>query len=141
MDSGGPHRDSIRRSQHVGASNNGVGAASLLRRPKTKNIYNKYMKKNDDGTIRYEHITTDNMTHSTDTFTREAVRMVYEHNVEKDGQLFLYLPYTAPHWPNTSTRCDINSHIPEKRREFAGMITQIDRSIQQIVEVLTGYVE
>ena len=135
---GGPHRDSIRRSQHVGASNNGVGAASLLRRPKTNIIDHKYMKKNDDGTIRYEHITTDNMTHSTDTFTREAVRMVYEHNVEKDGQLFLYLPYTAPHWPTQFYQqdADINSHIPgKKRREFAGMITQIDRSIQQIVEV------
>ena len=50
----------------------------------------------------------DNMTHSTDVFAREAVRMILEHPVadqadkggaEQQQPLFLFIPFTAPHWP------------------------------------------
>ena len=135
---GGPHRDDIRRSQHGGKDNGGAGAISNMRRPKTNIIDHKLIRHNKDGTLTYEHITMDNKTHSTDAFTREAVRMVWQHNVDKDGPLFLYLPFTAPHWPTQFYQqdADANIHIPgKKRQEFAGMITQLDRSIGQIVEV------
>ena len=51
-----------------------------------------------------EHIFAgDNMTHSTDTCAREAVRMILEHPVAAEGEeqqpLFVYIPFTAPHWP------------------------------------------
>ena len=137
---GGPHRDAIRRSQHVGEDSNGNGAMYYQGRAKTTTLDHKHGRYERDGRYIHEHITQDNMTHSSDAFTREAVRMIWNHDETKgDGQLFLYLPFTAPHWPTQFYQqdADINSHIPsKKRREFAGMITHLDRCIQQIVETL-----
>ena len=137
---GGNHRDNIRRSQHVGKDSNGNGAMYFVPRPKTNTIDHKHDRYERDGRFIHEHISIDNMTHSSDAFTREAIRMILNHDETKgDGQLFLYLPFTAPHWPTQFYQqdADINAHIPsKKRREFAGMITHLDRCIQQIVEVL-----
>ena len=125
---GGPHRDNLRRSQHVGKD--GHGAMSKLPRGKANVVDHHHDRWSRDGaTLIHEHVTTDNYTHSTDAFTREAIRMVWDHDEAKgDGPLFLYLPYTAPHWPTQfwQHHADMNHHIPgKKRQEFAGMITQV----------------
>lgn len=63
--------------------------------------------------------------------------MVWDHSTG-DGPLFLFLPFTAPHWPTQfwQRHADLNTHIPgKKRREFAGMLTHLDESIQSVVEV------
>ncbi len=131
---GGPHRDVMRRSQNNNGALKGMGRNII-----GEAIDHKHDRFARDGTFIHEHITTDNMTHSSDAFTNQAIQMIWEHNVEKDGQLFLYLPYTAPHWPTQFYQqdADFNSHIPgQKRREFAGMITHLDRCIAKIVDVL-----
>ena len=38
-------------------------------------------------------------THSTDLIAGEAARMVYDHDPEKEGPLFLYVAFQAPHTP------------------------------------------
>jgi arylsulfatase A-like enzyme len=113
---------------------------SRLPRGKANIVDHKHDRWSRDGaTFLHEHVTSDNYTHSTDAFTREAIRMVWDHDETKgDGPLFLYLPFTAPHWPTQfwQHHADANRHIPgKKRQEFAGMITQLDESIRAIVEV------
>ena len=104
----------------VEKDNDGAGAISSMRRPKTNVIDHKSIRHNDDGTLTYEHITMDNATHSTDAFTREAVRMVWQHNSDKDGPLFLYLPFTAPHWPTQFFISTMLTLIPTYREKEAG---------------------
>ena len=69
-----------------------------------------------DGRHIHEHITLDNYTHSTDVFAREAARMIWEHDPARP--LFLFLPFTAPHWPNQfyQHHADANAHIRSARR-------------------------
>ena len=69
-----------------------------------------------DGRHIHEHITLDNYTHSTDVFAREAARMIWEHDPVRP--LFLFLPFTAPHWPNQfyQHHADANAHIRSARR-------------------------
>ena len=128
---GGPHRDTQRRSQHVGKDSNGNGAAYLLGR--TRDVIDHHHDRwMPDGTHVHEHVVKgDNMTHSTDAFTREAVRMITAHPNPELQPMFVFLPYTAPHWPTQfwQHHADLNNHIPgQKRREFAGMITQLDEA-------------
>lgn len=55
---------------------------------------------------------------------------------------FLYVAYTAPHWPFEATEADIarNNHIEEKeRRTYAGMITALDNCVGRIVNKLKEY--
>lgn len=43
--------------------------------------------------------TTDRPYYVTDAFTDHAIRFIDESNSESDAPFFLYLAYTAPHWP------------------------------------------
>ena len=93
-----------------------------------------------DGRHVHEHVVTcENITHSTDAFTREAVRMITQHTHGAQQPLFVFMPYTAPHWPMQfwQHHADLNRHIPGiKRREFASMITQLDEAIRSVVEAM-----
>ena len=107
----------------------------------------------------HTHILTENRTHSTDLFAREAERAVLEHDTSSGSSggggggggsgggsgggggapLFLYVPFQAPHWPTQfyQRHADLNAHIPgQKRREFAAMITQIDEAVGRVVAAL-----
>ena len=134
---GGPHRDEQRRSQHEGKDSNGNGAIFMLGRPSTNVVDHHHDRWTPDGRHVHEHVLADNYTHSTDAFTREAVRMILASDAAEP--LFVYLPYTAPHWPTQfwQHHADLNTHIPNtKRREFAGMITHLDESIRGVVEAM-----
>ena len=137
---GGDDRDGMRKSQHRGRSTGIPSAVVAQPRPAVNVIDHKHDRRLRDGTVIHEHVTSDNYTHSTDVFTREAVRMVLAHDEQKDGPLFLYLPFTAPHWPTQfyQRHADMNAaHIPHvKRQEFAGMISHLDEAILSIVESL-----
>lgn len=136
---GGKHRDAQRRSQHEGVDSNGNGGAYYLPRPKRDVVDHHHDRWTDDGTHVHELILADNMTHSTDAFTGAAVQMIMRHPEPELQPLFLFLPYTAPHWPTQfyQHHADMNSHIPsQKRREFAGMITQLDEAIRTVVEAM-----
>ena len=43
--------------------------------------------------------TTDRPFYTTDAFTDYAIRFIDEHPKQQDSPFFLYLAYTAPHWP------------------------------------------
>ena len=101
---GGPHRDAQRRSQHVGKDSNGNGAIFFRGRPGINMVDHHHDRWTAAGKHIHEHVFAgDNMTHSTDAFGREAVRMILEHPVAAEGEeqqpLFVYIPFTAPHWP------------------------------------------
>ena len=137
---GGGDRDASRRSQHRGRTTGIPSAVNAMPRPKI-NVVDQHhdIKHRKSGRIVRDLITSDNMTHSTDVFAREAIRMIFQHNDAIDGPLFLYLPFTAPHWPNQYYQhyADLNTHIPgQKRQEFAGMITHLDDAMRHIVDAL-----
>jgi arylsulfatase A-like enzyme len=55
--------------------------------------------------------TTDRMFYTTDAFTDHAIRFIGEQGVETpDKPFFLYLAYTAPHWPLQAHEVDIDKY-------------------------------
>eukprot|EP01046_Picozoa_sp_COSAG06_P089371 COSAG06_NODE_35754_length_456_cov_0.708683_1_plen_115_part_01 len=63
--------------------------------------------------------------------------MIWAHDPSRP--MFLFLPFTAPHWPNQfyQHHADVNHHIRSaRRREYSGLVTQLDEAIRQIVEVV-----
>ena len=72
----------------------------------------------------------------TEAFTREALDFIDRH---QDKPFFLYLPYNAVHSPLQSKNEFVDrftSIADVQRRIFAGMLTELDESIGQIVDKL-----
>lgn len=54
--------------------------------------------------------TTDRPFYTTDAFTDHAIRFITQEKNEKDRPFFLYLAYTAPHWPHQAHEEDITKY-------------------------------
>jgi len=79
--------------------------------------------------------------YSTTVFTREAVRVISEHDVmNKSRPLFLYLAYQGVHGPNDVPQSYVNPYkntiSDPKRRVFAGMLSAVDEGIKNVTEAL-----
>ena len=86
----------------------------------------------------------DNVTHVTDLFNNEAVRIIENHGKTPDSSpFFLYLAHTAPHdpllpHPRHLQKCQ---HIKNRARRLScGMVAGIDEGVGKIVETLKRYV-
>lgn len=81
----------------------------------------------------------DQGTYSTLAFTREAVRVVDEHDF-REKPLFLYLAYQGVHAPAqvpASYEKKYEKSIPDaKRRTFAGMLSAVDEGIANVTAAL-----
>ncbi len=91
----------------------------------------------------------DGKIHSQDAFTKEALSFIKNN---KDDSFFLYLPYAIPHLSIQTTNKWLNMYkgkIPEEehthrgylkhpfpRAGYAGMVTQMDDSVGQIVSLI-----
>ena len=73
--------------------------------------------------------------YTTDLIADEAVEVL---SVPRLKPLFLYLPFTAPHTPLQAPEEDIALYasLPEPRRTYAAMVTNLDRSIGRIMETI-----
>jgi arylsulfatase A len=115
------------------------------------NHFPKFLWRNDKKeTLPGNDGSATGQTFSQDKFTEEALRFIKEH---REGPFFLYLPFTIPHLsiqvPETSLK-EYAGRIPEvphknkssyfshltPRAGFAAMITHMDASIGQIVDLL-----
>ena len=80
----------------------------------------------------------DSGTYSTHVFTREAIRVINEHNMK--NPLFLYLAYQGVHAPAqvpTWYESKYNDTISDpKRRTFAGMLSCVDEGIGNVTREL-----
>ncbi|MEM1219277.1 MAG: sulfatase-like hydrolase/transferase, partial [Bacteroidota bacterium] len=88
-------------------------------------------------------ITVNDEGYTTHLLTEEAIQMLTQHRVQP---LFLELCYAAPHMPNEAPAETVATYpqIKNKNRQLhAAMVTEVDRSIQRIVETLeeTGLLE
>jgi len=75
--------------------------------------------------------------YTTHLLTKEAVSLIEKQG--KDKSFFLELCYSAPHIPNEAPAATIAEyqHISNKNRSIhAAMVTEVDRSIQQVYEAL-----
>ena len=73
--------------------------------------------------------------YSTTVFTREAVRVVSEHDTSQP--LFLYLAYQGVHAPaQVPDRYADNKIKDPKRRTFAGMLSAVDEGIGNVTGAL-----
>ena len=85
----------------------------------------------------------DNVTHATDMFNEEALRIIETHgkDPEKDP-FFLYLSHPAPHDPLLATKRheELCSHIKNKRRRLScALVAGIDEGIGKMTEILKKY--
>lgn len=80
--------------------------------------------------------------YSTDVFTKEAVRLIDNHNTSRP--MFLYLSHAAVHSGNPYNPLPAHDHDVAKfpkildynRRRFAGMLSKLDESVGLVVEAL-----
>ncbi|KAJ8670681.1 hypothetical protein QAD02_001940 [Eretmocerus hayati] len=79
--------------------------------------------------------------YSTRVFTKEAVRLIKDHNASEP--LFLYVAHAAVHSGNPYNPLPVADEvldkmkIPEyKRRRFAGMMSELDTSVGAVIEAL-----
>lgn len=80
--------------------------------------------------------------YTTDVFTKEAVRLIGEHNVSRP--MFLYLAHAAVHSGNPYNPLPAPDHVVAKftdifeydRRRFAGMLSKLDESVGRVVDAL-----
>ena len=77
-------------------------------------------------------------TYSTDLMTREAVKIVRNHNT-RAGPLFLYLPYQAVHAPLEAPRDEFQK-IKKSRNSvrdiYRAMLSRLDQGVRQVVAEL-----
>eukprot|EP00939_MAST-03C_sp_MAST-3C-sp1_P004453 g4453.t1 len=83
----------------------------------------------------------DQGTYSTFAFTREAIRVVREHDAKKTNTpLFLYLAYQGVHAPAEAPEAYVNAYndtiADPKRRTFAGMLSAVDEGIGNVTAEL-----
>lgn len=77
--------------------------------------------------------------YSTFMLTRRAEKIIMEHDREKDGPLFLYLPYQAVHGRLEAPRAAIDrfAHVEdEDRRVFAAMLWLLDEGVGNVTRAL-----
>lgn len=76
--------------------------------------------------------------HITDLIRDEALRFIQENDDETP--MFLYVAFTAPHVPFNALPEDLEklSYIKGMRRNYAAMITQVDRAMQEIMDAMTA---
>ena len=79
--------------------------------------------------------------YSTTVFTREAVRIVQDHDAHNtDKPLFLYLAYQGVHAPNDVPQSYVDPYkesiADPKRRIFAGMLSAVDEGITNVTDAL-----
>lgn len=75
--------------------------------------------------------------YSTHLLRDEAVRIVEAH--DPDTPLFLYVPFTAPHFPLQAPEEDVAAYADLEdpdRRVYAAMVTSLDQAIGSILEAL-----
>ncbi|XP_018374797.1 PREDICTED: arylsulfatase B [Trachymyrmex cornetzi] len=80
--------------------------------------------------------------YSTDIFTKEAVRLIDNHNSSRP--MFLYLAHAAVHSGNPYNPlpapdeevAKFNNIFDYNRRRFAGMLSKLDQSVGQVVDAL-----
>lgn len=77
--------------------------------------------------------------HSTDVFTREAIRVIQDH--DEPDPLFLYLAYFAPHGPLQAPdqylqRYQAQANWSDSRKIYASMLTAVDDGIASVVDAL-----
>ncbi|XP_012174370.1 arylsulfatase J [Bombus terrestris] len=80
--------------------------------------------------------------YSTDIFTKEAVKLINDHNASRP--MFLYLSHAAVHSGNSYNPLPAPDQDVAKftnifnyeRRRFAGMLSKLDESVGQVVEAL-----
>lgn len=74
-------------------------------------------------------------TYSHDVFTEEALSWI---DADRDRPFFLYLAYTIPHTPYNPP--DLGPYEdcdwPSPRREYAAMVTRMDRDIGRVLDLL-----
>lgn len=79
--------------------------------------------------------------YSTTVFTREATRVVKEHNFNAQP-LFVYLAYQGVHAPaQVPESYEVpyeNTIADKKRRTFAGMLSCVDEGIKNVTEALAA---
>jgi len=59
--------------------------------------------------------TTDRRFYTTDAFTDYAIRFISEEKAEQDRPFFLYLAYTAPHWPLHAHQEEVQKYVGKYR--------------------------
>jgi len=71
----------------------------------------------------------------TDAFAREAVAFIAEAD---DRPFFLYLAFNAVHNPMSATPEYLErfTHLPEKRRVYAAMVSAVDDAVERVTEAL-----
>lgn len=77
--------------------------------------------------------------YSTDLFTRRAEEIIARHRPERDGPLFLYLPYQAVHGRLEAPAEAIErfAHIEDDdRRVFAAMLWKLDQGVGNVTRAL-----
>ena len=75
--------------------------------------------------------------HTTDLYTREALRLIKGRN--KEEPFFLYLAWNAPHTPLQAPEKYLEhyAHVTDEvRRTYAAMVTHIDDSVASLINVL-----
>ena len=73
--------------------------------------------------------------YTTDLIADEAVAILQR---PRDGPLFLYLPFTAPHSPLHALEADLARYpgLEDPRRTFAAMTTAFDRAVGRVMEAV-----
>ncbi|KAL5264297.1 hypothetical protein ACHWQZ_G005412 [Mnemiopsis leidyi] len=72
--------------------------------------------------------------YNTDLFTDRAVRILREH--PQSTPLFLYLAYTAPHWPYNPPPSTKRFPPGSTRQKYAAIVSRMDQGVGRVVEVL-----
>ena len=85
----------------------------------------------------------DNVTHATDLFNEETLRIIEAHGKDSAAEpFFIYLAHPAPHDPLLATKRheDLCSHIKNKQRRLScALVAGIDEGVGKITELLTKY--
>ena len=73
--------------------------------------------------------------YTTDLIAEEAVEILSR---PRDGPLFLYLPFTAPHTPSQARPEDLARYagVGEPRRTFAAMTTRLDWGVGRVMDAV-----
>jgi arylsulfatase A-like enzyme len=73
--------------------------------------------------------------HVTDLIAAEAIRVI---EMQRDGPLFLYVPFTAVHTPFDEPQLwlDAAAHVSEDRRQYAACTQHMDHAIGSIIDAL-----
>ncbi|RUS71733.1 hypothetical protein EGW08_020498 [Elysia chlorotica] len=82
-----------------------------------------------------------NGTYSTHLYTQKAVQRIQE-AADSDKPMFLYLAYTAPHFPLEAPEeyyRDFTNIANFDRKVFAGMMSTVDEGVKNITDALKSY--